>query len=274
MSFDEFNDWERAVWQTRAEAYAAGIQQMTRGSVDALLDAVGAAPGIRLADIGCGPGPVSEAAVARGCAVIGVDVSSVMLELARAAVPEAEFREGSAEALPFGDGELDAACGNYVLPHVGHPVVATREALRVVRAGGRVAFTDWDRARAEPLAVFWRLVASAGMPMPPDAPPSPPEQHGDPAVMRATLEAAGGVHVDVREVHWTFTVDPAEWWDATLAATPRTGAVIRAASKAEQWALRSRYDAEMSRFATGAGTTTVTLPVVATLGVATKPSAV
>jgi SAM-dependent methyltransferase len=269
MTYDAFNEWERGAWQTRADAYAAGIQQMTRGSIDALLDGVGATRGRRLADVGCGPGPVSVAATARGCEVIGVDVSTAMLELARTAAPAAEFREGSAEALPIGDAELDAVCGNYVLPHVGHPVTAVREALRVVRAGGRVGFTDWDRARAEPLAVFWRLVQSSGMPMPPGAPPGPTDQHGDPEVMTRTLRAAGGADVETRELHWTFRVDPAAWWDSTIAATPRTGAVIAAASKAERWALRNRYDADMARFATGDGTT-VELPVVATLGIATK----
>lgn len=264
--FDAFNEWEQRSWEDRADAYARGMQRLTLGAAGPLLDAVGATTSTRLLDIGCGPGPVSAAAVARGGVVVGVDVSNAMVDIASRAVPQAEFRVGSAEALPCADDEFDVACGSFVLPHVGHPRVAIAEALRAVRSGGTVAFTDWDRQRATPLAVFWELVASSGMPMPPGAPAGPSDKLGDHDQMRAALEAAGGVDVEVREATWELRVDPADWWDSVLAATPRTGAAIAALPTGARWALRNRYDAAMAAYPRDGDA--AILPVVATIGIA------
>jgi SAM-dependent methyltransferase len=271
MRFDAFNEWEREAWDvsSRARAYSRGIQRMTSGSVGALLDAVGTDAGTRLLDVGCGPGPVSAAAVARGAVVTGVDVSDAMLALARAAVPEADFRLGSAEALPVDDGEFDAVCGNFVLPHVGHPDRAVTEALRALRAGGRLALTDWDTARAAPLAIFWQLLSTSGMPMPPGAPDAPGHQFGDRAQMRALLEQAGARDVEVRDLEWTFSVEPSEWWDSTIAATPRTGARIVAAPSNVQRDLRARYDEAVAAYPRDGDT--IVFPVVAVMGVGTRP---
>jgi SAM-dependent methyltransferase len=268
--FDAFNEWEQAAWDvdTRAAAYARGIQQMTSGSVGPLLDAVGATAGSRLLDVGCGPGPVAAAAVARGAVVTGVDVSEAMLSLARARVPEADFRLGSAEALPVDAAAFDAVCGNFVLPHVGHPVAAVREALRALHPGGRLAFTDWDPERAGPLAVFWELLATSGMPMPPGAPPAPDVELGDPEQMRTVLEAGGAGDVDVSAIEWMFTVAPSAWWDATIAGTPRTGARIAAAPPEAQRDLRARYDEAIAAHPHDGDR--VVFPVVAVLGTGTK----
>jgi SAM-dependent methyltransferase len=269
VTFDAFNEWERTSWEARAEAYARGLQQMTRGSVDDLLDAVQAVAGSRVLDIGCGPGPLSAAAVARGCRVSGVDVSEKMLAIARAAVPDADLRSGSAEQLPFDDSAFDAVCGNFVLPHVGYPDRALAEALRVVRPGGRVAFTDWDRERAMPLAVFWKIVRASGMPMPPDAPPGPESAHTESDGMRQVFEAAGAIDIEVHHSTWIYVVDPDEWWDAILAATPRTGAAIMAAPPDAQRALRAQYDELVAEYAVDQGE--VAFPVTAIIGSGRRP---
>jgi SAM-dependent methyltransferase len=59
------------------------------------------APGARVLDVGCGTGlPTARQLVDAGAAVIGIDISPVMLSLARANVPEADFRLLDASEAP------------------------------------------------------------------------------------------------------------------------------------------------------------------------------
>ncbi len=70
-----------------------------------------------VADLGCGPGKVTAHLAALGVPVFGVDVSSRMIELARAAYPELRFSVGSMTALDIGDGELGGILAYYATHH-------------------------------------------------------------------------------------------------------------------------------------------------------------
>jgi len=81
---------------------------------------------------------------------IGVEPSAPMREKlherARELGREIEVREGSAEALPFADGEVDAVLSTLVLCSVEHLEAALAEARRVLRPGGRLVF--WEHVLA------------------------------------------------------------------------------------------------------------------------------
>ncbi len=264
--YEPFNEYERSMWSSpRAAAYERGVTALTAHTVEPLLDAVGAAAGVRLLDIGTGPGVVAERAAVRGCAVVGVDVSPQMLELAAARTPHAEFRVGSAEALPVSTGEFAAAVGNFVLLHLGHPELGVAEAARALAAGGRCAFTVWavgDRNRV--LGVFLEAVARAGVAAPADIPEGPLSWlYADHDRFRALLEGAGLVDVDVVDIEWTHRVDPGQWWEAIVASTPRTGALIARQPPDVQERLRVAYDEIMREYTTTEGV--AILPVAAVL---------
>src|SRR5262249_27014216 len=128
-----------------------------------------------LLDVGTGPGFVASAAVARGATVTGVDVADAMVALATRRVPDATFRQGSAEALPFGDGEFDAVVGNFVRLHLGQPERAFQATRRVLRPGGRCAFTVWQEpADNRAIGVFHDAVAAAGVGASDTIPAGPP----------------------------------------------------------------------------------------------------
>lgn len=75
---------------------------------------------------------------------------------ARAPVP-VEVAEGSAERLPAGDGEFDAAVASLVLCSVPDQRAALRELHRVVRPGGQLRFMEHVRAESAGLRRAQRI---------------------------------------------------------------------------------------------------------------------
>ncbi len=80
----------------------------TRQEVDFLVDELGLEAGMRVLDVGCGPGRHAHELARRGIVVHGVDISERFVALARASAPDgATFERGDARALAF-DGGFDA----------------------------------------------------------------------------------------------------------------------------------------------------------------------
>ncbi len=270
-SFDAFNEYEREMWSSdRASSYDQGLTRLTAHTASRLLDIVGARRGVELLDVGTGPGLVAEAAALRGCSVTGIDISPQMLDIARERVPDAEFHEGSAESLPFANDAFDAVVGNFVVLHLGHPERLATEAARVLRPGGRAAFTVWgtgDRNRV--LGVFPDSLTQAKVAPPNDIPEGPlSTDYADHERFAALLYGGGFSEVSVSEIEWTFTVDPGRWWDDTVASTPRTGGLVSRQSPEVRDQLRAVYDAIVASYVGDDGL--ATFPVVAVLAAATR----
>jgi ubiquinone/menaquinone biosynthesis C-methylase UbiE len=108
----------------------------------------------RLVDIGTGTGQLALGALARWphVSVVGTDVSVGMCAVAddeadRRLPPtqRARFRTAvaPAEALPFPDGAFDGALSSFVFQLVPRRARALREARRVLRPGGVLAYVTW-----------------------------------------------------------------------------------------------------------------------------------
>jgi SAM-dependent methyltransferase len=132
---------------------------------DALVDLVGPEHGDSILDVGCGTGAATRAAaraVGRTGRVVGLDVNSGMLEVARsfdqadgpgpdAAEPAPiEWVEATATAMPLADGSFDAVVASQVLQFVPEVDAVARELRRVVRPGGRVAASVWRGLASNP----------------------------------------------------------------------------------------------------------------------------
>ncbi len=269
--YDAFNEYEREMWSShRAASYDQGLTPLTSYTANALLDAVNARRGVALLDVGTGPGLVAERAAIRGCSVSGIDISPQMLDIARERVPDAEFREGSAEALPFADASFDAVVGNFVVLHLGHPDRLALDAARVLRPGGRAAFTVWGEGhRNRVLGVFPDALTQAAVAPPNDIPEGPlSTDYADHARFAALLRDAGFSDVTVAEIEWTFTVDAAQWWDDTVASTPRTGGLVSRQSPEVREQLRATYDLIVAPYVDDDGL--ATFPVVAVVASGTR----
>ena len=100
----------------------------------ALLDLLAPGPGMRVLDVGCGDGVLSEQIATRGAQVVGVDASPAMAEAARSRGLDA--RTLSAERLPF-EHEFDAAFSNAALHWVKDQDAALAGIRRALRPGAR-----------------------------------------------------------------------------------------------------------------------------------------
>ncbi|HEY8251629.1 MAG TPA: methyltransferase domain-containing protein [Burkholderiales bacterium] len=108
-------------------------------------------PGMRLLDVGCGPGAITlglAEAVAPG-QVVGIDIQPAQVEQARSlastrGAATVSFEVGSIYALAFPERSFDAVFANGVVMHLREPVRALAELRRVLRPGGIAGVRDPD----------------------------------------------------------------------------------------------------------------------------------
>jgi SAM-dependent methyltransferase len=128
----------------------------------ALADAAGVTTGMRVLDVGCGPGGLTSELVGRVGAdhVAAIDPSPQFAAACRERHPGADVREGGAEALPFADDTFDVALSSLVIAFMRDADAGAREMARVTKPGGVVAQCMWDLPGGgmKMLSTFWRAV--------------------------------------------------------------------------------------------------------------------
>lgn len=107
---------------------------------------LGAEPGAKVVDVGCGAGRAVGELTEHGVNAVGVDPDPAMIAVARRRLPTTDLRAADAQALPFVDGELDGYRADKVYHQIPDPAAAVVEARRVLAPRGRIVLLgqDWD----------------------------------------------------------------------------------------------------------------------------------
>jgi SAM-dependent methyltransferase len=267
---DAFNAFEAAGWEERASGYDRMFGTMTSQVLDQLLDAASVGPGTRVLDVATGPGYVAGRAAGRGASVVGVDVASAMVELARRLHPGLDVREADAHALPFEDGAFDAVVGNFAILHLGRPEQAASEFARVLAGGGRLALTTWDLpAQAPFFGVIVGAVADAGA-TPPDGIPLGPDffRFAAPGAFDALLADQGFGERELSTISFTTRFSsPDELWRGLLGGTVRMSALIERQPDEVRRRIREAFDRRVAEYE---GPDGVELPVSVKLAAGRK----
>ncbi|MEU8434445.1 methyltransferase domain-containing protein [Streptomyces sp. NPDC029216] len=182
-------------------------------------------PGMRVLDVGCGPGTITAdlaELVAPDGRVTAVDAAPDVLAAAAAYAAErgvegaVDFAVADVHALDFPDDTFDVVHAHQVLQHVGDPVQALREMRRVCRPGGIVAVRDADYA-----AMTW-YPATPGLDEWQDLYHRVARANGgEPDAGRRLLSwarAAGFTEVTASATAWCYaTPEEVAWWSALWA---------------------------------------------------------
>jgi len=158
-----------ALWGAAAEDWSQIVEPMSAPLFEAVLDAVGVGGGTRLLDAGCGSGLALQLARRRGAQVSGLDASEAMLRVARTRLPDADFRQGDLETLPYGDGSFEAVTAFNSVQYAADPVAALRELARVAELGAPVGVVTWGAPERCETRTVLAAVGSLLPPPPPGA---------------------------------------------------------------------------------------------------------
>jgi SAM-dependent methyltransferase len=149
------------------------IARSMRESGEALVRAIGVAPGERVLDLGCGDGTTALPAAQLGADVLGVDIASNLVRAGRVRAQEAglenlRFQEGDACALDeLEDASFDLSVSIFGAMFAPRPLDVARELVRVTRRGGRIVMGNW--IPNDPTLVAQILKISAAYTPPPPA---------------------------------------------------------------------------------------------------------
>src|SRR5216683_142959 len=201
------------------------IATFTRGATEAILETAQLRPGLRVLDLASGVGDPAlsiAAKVTPSGRVTATDLGPGMISLAeelarKKGLTNIEFREASAESLPFEDGSYDVLTCRFGIMFFPDLPRALRECLRVLKPGGRAVFVAWGK-KEQPFFTTTAGIILKHVPVPPPPPdPDGPSlfMFGERDRLRHALAAAGftNVHEEDRIIAGRWALPIEKYWE-------------------------------------------------------------
>jgi SAM-dependent methyltransferase len=193
---EHWNSDEAGHWVTQQLRYDIMLAPFG----DRVLSAAGIAPIDRVLDVGCGCGDTTLAAGRRASSgtVTGVDISKVMLEVARRRAAEerltnVSFVVGDAQSYPLPGASTDVVISRFGLMFFDDPVAAFTNLADALAPNGRLAFVCWQDRALNPFILVPGLAIAEHITLPDMGPPGAPGMFAlaDPERIRGLLTASG-----------------------------------------------------------------------------------
>ena len=182
------------LWSHGARDWASFVEPQYHSLYEAIHVRLGIGNGVRLLDVGCGPGGAALLAARRGALVAGLDASPNSVEVARERLPEGDFRVGDMESLPWPDRAFDTATGFNSFPFAGNPTAALAEVHRVLAPRGKLGMVIFSRPEESQQTKIMAAIAALAPPQSADGPG--PFALSASGAVEAALEAAGFHPID------------------------------------------------------------------------------
>jgi ubiquinone/menaquinone biosynthesis C-methylase UbiE len=207
------------LWQQMARRWERGrdvLWETTRPVSEWLVDRLAPQPGETILELAAGAGETGFLAAGRLGELgrlISSDFAPEMVEAAKRVADElgitnAEFRVLDAERLDLPDQAVDGAICRFGYMLMADPIGALRETRRVIRAGGRLAFSVFGEPGRNPWMTIARgVMTERGHLSPPD--PAEPGifSLSDPDTLERVVADAGFAHSELEEAEIGFRFD-------------------------------------------------------------------
>jgi ubiquinone/menaquinone biosynthesis C-methylase UbiE len=143
LHLDFIRKYELETWTRCSESYSNTWGVLTNEMLPELIKATNIMSGVKVLDIGCGPGNSSKLLSDVGTDTTGIDFSQNMIDVAKANYPNISFHQADAENIPKPDNFFDVVIANYVVHHFADPEKVFSEISRVLKPGGKFGFAVW-----------------------------------------------------------------------------------------------------------------------------------
>jgi SAM-dependent methyltransferase len=253
---EAFRNFEKTAHDRLAKTYHDAFSAVTNRAIEPLLDAAQVRKGTRLLDVASGPGTLASKAAERGALVVVTDIAPSMVILARTLYPTLNFREASAEDLPFAASSFDAVISSFGIGHFSKPDRVLAEFVRVLVPEGRAALSWWDGFGQNRInGIFFDVINELGVKTAGALPAGPSvDQFSDPDKFAAILRVAGFETIGIDYVSFSHTIrNIDELWDLALGSFARISTIIRAQSNDAQQHIRKAVEQKAQLYASPSG---------------------